>query len=78
MQGMRTEQEGFDDVVEEIIANQRKHGEAAGITAADVALLQTSGEQIALIDKDARLSLGDRDQSGQGAPEERGGCGGRQ
>jgi hypothetical protein len=51
MQGMRTEQDGFDAVVAEILANQPIRGEAAGITSADVAVLATAGEQIALIDK---------------------------
>lgn len=35
MRGMRTEQEGWDDVVQEITSNQAVYGEAAGITVAD-------------------------------------------
>lgn len=35
MRGMRTEQEGWDEVVLEIANNQAVYGEAAGITAAD-------------------------------------------
>lgn len=31
-QGMRTEQKGYADVVNEIVSNQREYGEKAGIT----------------------------------------------
>jgi hypothetical protein len=35
MRGMRTERDGWDDVVQEITSNQIVYGEAAGITGAD-------------------------------------------
>jgi hypothetical protein len=35
MRGMRSEQDGWDDVVQEITSNQPVYGEAAGITGAD-------------------------------------------
>ncbi len=35
MRGMRTEQDGWGDVVQEITSNQVAYGEAAGITGAD-------------------------------------------
>lgn len=47
MQGMRTEQDGWADVVAEIVGNQAEHGDAAGITATDFARFQTLNEQYA-------------------------------
>jgi hypothetical protein len=51
--GMVAEQEGFSDVVAEIIANQAKYGDKAGITKSDMDDFTLANDQIALID--ARL-----------------------
>jgi hypothetical protein len=48
--GLRVAQEGFGDVVNEIAANQAKHGEEAGITKADLDTFTTANERIAQID----------------------------
>jgi hypothetical protein len=51
MLGLRTEQDGYDEAVHEIIANQAKFGGTAGVTAADIEVLTTSDAQIAIIDR---------------------------
>jgi hypothetical protein len=48
-QGMRREQEGMADVVQEITANQEKWGAKAGVTADEVAGIVTSTARIAQI-----------------------------
>lgn len=48
-QGMRTMQDGWDDVVAEINANQVVYGEDAGITAKEFARLQTLNDQYAQV-----------------------------
>jgi uncharacterized membrane-anchored protein YhcB (DUF1043 family) len=47
--GMRTEQDGYDDVIKEIKSNQATHGEAAGITQSDMSTLLTLDDQHAQI-----------------------------
>jgi hypothetical protein len=45
-QGLRVEQEGFPDVVRELVANQERYGERAGITQRDLdALLAALGRR---------------------------------
>ncbi|MDI1451246.1 hypothetical protein [Polyangium sp. 6x1] len=51
--GMRAEQEGFPEVVTEILTNQAALGDRAGITKTDIDSLQESNQRIAMID--ARL-----------------------
>jgi hypothetical protein len=48
-QGMRREQEGMADVVQEISANQKGWGSKAGVTADEVAEIVTATAQIAQI-----------------------------
>jgi hypothetical protein len=48
-QGMRREQEGMADVVQEITANQEKWGSKGGVTADEVAGIVTTTAQIAQI-----------------------------
>lgn len=50
MQGMRTEQDGFAEVLKEIFSNQSTLGDLAGVTAGDLAELTSTNEQIAQID----------------------------
>jgi hypothetical protein len=50
MQGMRTEQDGFEEVLNEIFSNQATLGELAGVTASDLAEIKSANEQIAEID----------------------------
>ena len=50
LQGMRTAQPGFDDVLKEIITNQADWGESAGVTAADFAELSGMNARITRID----------------------------
>lgn len=50
MQGMRTEQPGFPDVLKEIFSNQAAMGDLAGVTASDLAELQKTNEQIDQLD----------------------------
>ena len=47
--GMRTQQDGYDDVLLEIKSNQAEYGEAAGITATDLKNLLTADEQYAQV-----------------------------
>jgi uncharacterized membrane-anchored protein YhcB (DUF1043 family) len=47
--GMRTEQEGFAEVVQEITSNQTEYGDAAGITQTDFKTLLLLEEQFAQI-----------------------------
>ncbi len=51
--GMRSEQEGFSEVVAEILTNQVALGDKAGITKSDIDSFQESNQRIAMID--ARL-----------------------
>lgn len=48
--GLRSEQEGFAEVVNEILANQVKHGEEAGITKTDHDAFTIANERVAQID----------------------------
>ncbi|MRG96741.1 hypothetical protein [Polyangium spumosum] len=48
--GMRSEQEGFFDVVSEIHTNQAALGDKAGITKADFDAFQESNTRVAMID----------------------------
>lgn len=48
--GLRVEQEGFGDVVNEILANQAKHGEEAGVTKSDHEAFAQANQRIAQID----------------------------
>src|SRR5438445_452980 len=50
LQGMRTEQDGFDDVVKEIVANQADWGDVAGVTQADLDQLLGANTKIDQID----------------------------
>lgn len=50
-QGMRKEQPGYADVVNEIMANQREYGEQAGITQTQYERFVELNRQIALIDE---------------------------
>lgn len=50
-QGWRREQDGFDDVVQEIFANQAAYGSRAGITEADVQSFATNNTNIARVRK---------------------------
>ena len=47
--GMRTEQDGYDEVILEIKSNQADYGDAAGITATDLKNLLTADKQSAQI-----------------------------
>jgi hypothetical protein len=47
--GMRTQQDGYDEVILEIKSNQAEYGDAAGITATDLKNLLTADEQYAQI-----------------------------
>lgn len=49
MLGMRTEQDGYAEVLLEIKSNQAQYGDAAGITATDYQTLITTDEQYAQI-----------------------------
>lgn len=51
MQGMRTEQKGFDDVVIEIVSNQEALGENSGVLNSDVRRLHRLNHDIARIDE---------------------------
>jgi len=50
-QGMRTEQKGYADVVNEIVSNQREYGEKAGITQTNFERLLELNRQIEQIDQ---------------------------
>ncbi|MDC3980740.1 hypothetical protein [Polyangium jinanense] len=51
--GMCSEQEGFAEVVTEILTNQALLGDKAGITKSDIEAFQESNERVAMLD--ARL-----------------------
>jgi hypothetical protein len=48
--GMRTQQDGYDEVLLEIKSNQAEYGDAAGITATDFNSLMTADDQYAKIE----------------------------
>jgi peptidoglycan hydrolase CwlO-like protein len=48
--GMRTEQEGWDDVVHEIVTSQAKYGDRAGITATDFQRFVALNDQYAQVE----------------------------
>ncbi|UQA57781.1 hypothetical protein [Polyangium aurulentum] len=48
--GLRVEQEGFEDVVNEILANQPIHGDEAGVTKTDHEAFTVANQRIAQID----------------------------
>lgn len=50
LQGMRTAQPGFDDVIKEILANQAQWGPKAGVTVDDFTELEMTNARIARID----------------------------
>jgi hypothetical protein len=50
LQGLRTAQQGFEHVIEEILSNQAEWGEAAGVTARDFSQLEELNVRIARID----------------------------
>lgn len=50
LQGMRTEQPGFDNVNKEVVANHAEWGAKAGVTEEDFNQLQTISERIERID----------------------------
>ena len=50
LQGMRTAQAGFDEVIAEILSNHAEWGAKAGVTAEDIAQIGTGSERIARID----------------------------
>lgn len=51
LQGMRTEQKGYEDVVTEILSNQRALGEETGVKQRDIDRLLELNRQIAQIDQ---------------------------
>jgi hypothetical protein len=51
LRGMRNEQPGLREAINEISSSQAECGEQAGINAADIRELETARERIALIDK---------------------------
>lgn len=51
MQGLRTEQKGYAEVVTELVSNQRAFGEQAGITQTDIERLLELDRRVAQIDQ---------------------------
>ena len=48
--GMQVEQEGFSEVIAEILTNQQKYGDKAGITATDFQAFKDANDHVAAID----------------------------
>lgn len=51
MQGLRTEQKGYAEVVTELVSNQREFGEQAGITQTDIERLVELNRRVAMVDQ---------------------------
>ena len=49
--GMRTEQDGFVEVLQEVLSNQAAYGDKAGITTGDINDLVLANDRIAQIDR---------------------------
>ena len=48
--GMRTRQEGYEEALHEILANQEVYGMRAGVTPHDIEQLRLAEERVALVE----------------------------